>query len=97
MSKSKRRHSSAFKAQVALEALKEQQTLSQLSGRFSLHPTQIRRWRDQVKEVLPEIFKQTSRNKLHQKNQLIEELYKQLGQRTVELDWLKKKLKPFVG
>jgi putative transposase len=97
MSKIKRRHSPAFKAKVAIEALKETRTLSQLASEFALHPTQIRRWRDIVREGLPELFHSNSQLELRQKEKLIQELYCQLGQKTVELDWLKKKLQPFIG
>lgn len=90
----KRKHNSAFKGQVALEALKEQQTLGQVANQFQIHPTQVRKWRDLLKEKLPIIFGESD-NALKQliaKDQLIDRLYRQVGQVTTELDWLKKKM-----
>ena len=52
----KRQHQPAFKAKVALEALKEDMTIAEVSSRFQIHPTQVRRWRDELKEGLPEVF-----------------------------------------
>ncbi len=47
MSKKRRNHSSAFKARVALEAIKGEQTLSELATQFTLHPNQIQQWKKQ--------------------------------------------------
>ncbi len=95
MSNIRRKHSPTFKAQVALSAIKELQTLSQIAGEFSLHTTQIRSWRDKLLKFAPDIFKDRKQQKEVDKNKLIDELYRQLGEKTVELDWLKKKLQPF--
>lgn len=97
MSNIRRKHSPAFKAQVALEAIKELQTLSQIAGEFSLHTTQIRNWRDKLLKSAPEIFKDEKQQQVIDNDKLISELYRQLGEKTVELDWLKKKLQPFSG
>ena len=91
---SKKQYTTAFKVKVALEALKEQQSLAQLSSQFQLHPNQIRRWRDILKNALPTIFNKNSQEELKEKEALITQLFQQLGQLTYELDWLKKKL-PF--
>ena len=57
MSKRPRRnHSAVFKAKVALEAVKEEQTLVQLSERFQVHPNQITEWKKQLLEKAPEVF-----------------------------------------
>ena len=95
MSNIRRKHSPAFKAQVAVSAIKELQTLSQIAGEFSLHTTQIRTWRDKLLKSAPEVFKDGKQQKEIDKDKLIDELYRQLGEKTVELDWLKKKLQPF--
>jgi transposase-like protein len=49
-------HDSAFKAKVALEAIKGEKTLTQLSSEFGVHPNQIGQWRKQVLETLPDLF-----------------------------------------
>ena len=63
MSKRPRRnHSAVFKAKVALEAVKEEQTLVQLSERFQVHPNQIMEWKKQLLEKAPEVFEKGKKN-----------------------------------
>jgi len=83
------------KAQVALAAIKNEQTINQLSSVFEVHPTQIQNWKKIVLENLPNLFSDKRQKENIQQEKLIEELYKQIGQLKVELDWLKKKLRPF--
>ena len=56
MSKKRRNHSAAFKAKVALEAIKGEQTLSELSTQFALHPNQIQQWKKQLLEGSRDVF-----------------------------------------
>ncbi len=90
MSKSKRQHSAQFKAKVALEAAKEIKTLNELASQYEVHQTQISLWKKQLLEELPNIFGNTKKSIEHLKR--IDELYRQIGEVTVERDWLKKKL-----
>lgn len=92
MSMKKRKHPPSFKATVGLEAIKEQQTISQLASRFDLHPTQVRRYRDHVRSHVSDLFKDDVSKQLASKDQLIDRLYRQVGSLTMEMDWLKKKL-----
>ena len=87
-------YSSKQKAQVALEAIKGEQTINQISSQYQVHPTQIHKWKAVALGGLPELFNQNdSQNKvLSEKEKLIEELYKIIGQRETELNWLKKKI-----
>jgi putative transposase len=87
----RRSHDSAFKAKVALEALKGEKTLAQLSSEFKVHANQIRQWRKRVLEELPGIFTGHRAQKETEKDELVSELYRQIGQLKVEMDWLKKK------
>jgi len=87
----RKRYSSEFKAKVAVEALKEQKTLSELASEFSIHPNQIIRWKKQILDNSPEIFNQPLKNQKRRQNSLEDELYRQIGQLKVEIDWLKKK------
>lgn len=90
--KIKRVHSAEFKTTVILELLRENETLSQVSSKFGIHPTQVRRWKERALEILKTSFNDaTVSEQLKEKDSLIEELYKQIGQLKVELDWLKKK------
>jgi len=93
MSKKTRRQFSAdFKAKVALEALKEQHTLSDLAARFELHPNQISEWKKHLLSSSSQIFEHgKSRVSPPDSDPEKEELYKAIGQLKMENDWLKKK------
>jgi len=84
-------HSAAFKAKVALEAIKQEKTASQLSGQYGVHPNQIRVWKKKVMEELPRIFSRKRQVQDKKQDELVSELYRQIGQLKVETDWLKKK------
>jgi transposase len=91
MSKSKRnRYSAEFKAKVAKEALKGEETLAQLAVRFNVHPNLVAQWKKQALEGLVGIFsgkveKQTANSDLQ-----IKELHAKIGQLIVERDFLAK-------
>lgn len=87
----RRQHSSAFKAKVALEAVKGEKSIAQLSSEFGVHPNQIRQWKKQLLQELPGIFSKKRKRIEKDAEQLESELYRQIGQLKVELDWLKKK------
>jgi transposase len=92
----RRQHTPEFKTQVVLELLKETDTVQKISSKFGVHPTQARRWREIGIEGLKNIFTGKPQGvQLEEKDQLIEELYKQIGQQKVELDWVKKKARLF--
>jgi transposase len=85
------KHSPAFKAKVAIEALKEDKTSAELASHYQVHPTQIRHWKSAVNQGIVELFSDKRQKQDRDKDKLIEELYRQIGQLKVELDWLKKK------
>lgn len=91
MSDIRRGHPASFKAKVALEALKELLTVAQLSSQYGVHSTQIMRWKKEATKILLEGFGDKRGKDTKEREVLIEELYKQIGQQKVELDWLKKK------
>lgn len=86
----RKRHSAAFKAKVALEAAKEIKTLNELASQYEVHTTQISQWKKQLLESMAELFSSRRKNAHHAKK--FDELYRQIGEVTVERDWLKKKL-----
>lgn len=87
----RKKHSAAFKAKVALEAIKENRTSAELSSAYGVHTTMITRWKRQVLEHLPEVFSDKAKRKDKNNEELLASLYQQIGQLKVELDWLKKK------
>jgi len=96
MSKTIRKvHSPAFKAKVALESLKGEKTIAQLSSQFGVHVTQINSWKKQLKEGLATIFTDKRKKKDKEQQELIEQLYKQVGKKDIEIEWLKKKIELF--
>jgi transposase len=91
VSNMRRGHDAAFKARVALEALKEEKTMAQLSSEFGVHVNQIRQWRQKLLDDLPSLFSDRRKKKDKEGEELLSELYRQIGQLNVELEWLKKK------
>lgn len=92
MNNIKRVHPASFKAKVALEVIKEIESITQVCSKFSIHPTQAKKWKQQLLSNIENIFSSKPSTELKAKDEIIDELYKQIGQLKVELDWLKKKL-----
>ena len=80
-----------FKAKVALEAVRGRLTINQISKQFGVHPNQISKWKKQFLESLPQIFDNSKPPLVEANEELTNQLYQQIGQLKVELDWLKKK------
>ncbi|GKT10765.1 transposase [Desulforhabdus sp. TSK] len=91
MSARRKQYSSAFKARVVLEAIKGQRTISELASEYGVHPNQITNWKKQAIDGLPAIFSNQKERAEKRSQEVESELYKQIGQMKVELDWLKKK------
>ena len=91
MGGTRKRHPAGFKAKVALEALRGEKTIAQLSSEYGVHGNQIRQWKKKLVEELPAIFSDRRRRSEKEGEELTSELYRQIGQLKVELDWLKKK------
>ena len=84
-------YSGKFKSKVALAAIEGRKTIAELASEFSLHPNQISQWKSQLLARSEEIYTDKRRKEKEDNTLLIDELYKQIGQLKVELDWLKKK------
>jgi putative transposase len=84
-----------FKARVALEAVKERETVGELAKRFQVHPTQIHDWKRRLLEQAPAIFERESTKPVEAIDPA--ELYEQIGRLKVELEFLKKKAAQFGG
>ena len=88
MKRSRRVFSGAFKAQVAMEAIKERETMAELSKRFEVHPQMISKWKQEFIERSHEIFDTTAPEENLEKEK--DRLYAKIGQLEMERDWLKK-------
>lgn len=87
----KRKHSDEFKAKVSLEAIKEKQTIEEISHKYELHPSVVKLWKKQAIENMGKSFSNGSKEDKSAEI-LMERLYSQIGQLKVENDFLKKKL-----
>jgi putative transposase len=92
MSKKRRKHSDEFKAKVALEAVKEVRTLSELSSHFGVHPTVIAHWKRLLVQGAAGVFSGGEGGNAKSEEELTAPLYEQIGRLQMEVDWLKKKL-----
>ena len=88
----RKRYSADFKAKVALDALKEQKTLSELASQYQIHSVQISTWKKQLLDGSALIFKNSTNNNQKKQQNLEAHLYQEIGRLKIELDWLKKKL-----
>ena len=87
----RKRYTANFKKEVVLAALRENHTLSELSSKFKVDSTQIRKWKSQLIDGIPDIFSSKATKKEEAEKELLDELNNQIGQLTVENDWLKKR------
>lgn len=91
MSKTKRkRYSAEFKAKVALEAIKGEQTIQELGSRYGLHPNMITNWKRQAIDNMAETFSTKAERTRTNEDPQIKELHAKIGQLTVERDFLAK-------
>lgn len=95
----KKIYEDGFKAKVALEALKGEKTINELSSQYGVHPSQIALWKKTLQENARELFGRKNKKEadIEAKEELVEELQKQLGKAYCERDFLKKKYKQLYG
>lgn len=91
MKRTRRKFTSKFKTKVAIEALKERRTLSELAEQYELHPNQIRTWKKEFMNNAEEVFAKKS-SKKNDSGQELAKLYQKIGQLEIEKDFLKKSL-----
>jgi transposase-like protein len=84
----------AFKAKVAIEAIKGEKTINEIASIYEVHPTQIRQWKKQALEKLPDAMADGRGKQARDRKPVDEEkLHQKIGQQAVEIDFLKKKLR----
>jgi putative transposase len=91
MARKRKSYPAAFKAQVALAAVKEDRTANQLASKFDVHPTLIHGWKKQLLSGAESIFGAGVKAAAVDAEAVQAELYEQIGRLKMELEWLKKK------
>jgi transposase len=94
MPRTRKSHPPSLKARVAVEAIKGHRTTAQIAQMFGVHPTQVGGWKKQALAGLPDVFGNGREQMRQQADAEKDDLYKQIGQMKVELDFLKKKSWP---
>jgi transposase-like protein len=97
MSKERKKYSSAEKAKIALEAIKSELSIAQISSKYAVHSTQINQWKRQLLNSLPEAFSNKQKQIITDHEMELSQLYEQIGRLKTENDFLKKKLEVFHG
>ncbi len=99
MTTNKTRFSKEEKVKIVLAILRGEKTYNEIASQYEVNPNQLTRWKQTVLDGLPQLFEdkrlKVDRNRYLEQEKTIEELYKLVGQRDVELSWLKKKLSVF--
>jgi transposase len=95
MARKRKSHTAAFKAQVALAAVKGDKTVNELASLHGVHPTMIHGWKKQLVESAEELFQSGAKPSSVEHEALQAQLYEQIGRLKTELDWLKKKAASF--
>jgi transposase-like protein len=89
--KKRKQYSAAFKLKVVLEVLKEERTVPEIASEYEIHATMIHAWRREFLEKAVSVFEDKRKKPAEpEQEQLVANLYQQIGQQKVELDFLKK-------
>ena len=94
----RKRYDKAFKAKVAIEALRGEKTMQEIGMAYGVHPNLVALWKKQLLESADVLFEKPGKDKDSEAaERKQDELYKQIGQLQVENDFLKKKYKQLYG
>lgn len=97
MSVKRKKYSPAQKAKIALEAIKGELTMAQITAKYSVQAGQVNNWKRQLVAFLPDAFADKSKQEVTAYETQLTELYEQIGRLKVENDFLKKKSEVFHG
>jgi transposase-like protein len=92
MTRPRKTYTATFKAQVALAALRGEQTANELAARHGVHPTLVSNWKKALLEGAPALFADAAKPGRGPAQPDPAELFEQIGRLKMELEWLKKKL-----
>lgn len=92
MKTSRRKFTSSFKAKVAIEVLRERETIQQIAARYEVHPTQVSSWKRQFLAGAQEAFGEHDGDEKKRLKAEMDQLYKKIGKLEIEKDFLKKSL-----
>ena len=92
MPRTRKNHPAKLKAKVAIEAIEGQRTISEIAQQYGVHPNLVSSWKRQAIELMPELFSPQSADSGSESDVEKQELYRQIGQMKVEMDFLKKTL-----
>jgi transposase-like protein len=95
--RSRKQYDAAFKSKVALAAVSGDKTIPELAKQFAVHGNLIRQWKRKLLANIEHLFSEGGGNEREDQSELVDDLYKQIGQMKVEVDWLKKKAASFAG
>ena len=90
----RKNHTSKLKFDVAIAAFTGNKTVAEIASQYSVHPTQVSKWKKHLGEASQEVFNQKRQN-TGASEELVSQLYEEIGRLKCELDWLKKKVARF--
>jgi transposase-like protein len=94
----RRKHDAIFKAKVAIDAIKNDMTISEICNKHSIGPTQVKNWKSELLDQAATVFaKEGKASAVNDNSQLLAILERKIGQLTIENDFLKKNLLKFPG
>ncbi len=92
MRKTRRKFSSVFKAQIAIEAVRERESLADLAKKYEVHPNQISKWKQEFLEKSAQVFDSSGSEDSEEREVESGKLYAKIGELQLEVDFLKKSL-----
>ena len=92
MKESRRKHSPSFKAKVALEAVKGEETVAQIAAKYEVHPNIVTKWKKDLQDEAASIFGKDRARKKKEEENLVARLYQEIGQLKIERDFLDRAL-----
>ena len=95
MSVKRKQYKSEYKFRVAVEALKNGKTISEIGSEMGVHPKLVGEWKRKLQEEGPSVFQKSSVREQRERESQATELYEQIGRLKMEIEWLKKKVTKF--